>query len=77
MPDTPTITIDAANVLDGAGTITPLKKDVQNTGHSMLNRLVLWLEKEAHLLGLDIESEIATILAKIRAKIAPPKGPAA
>jgi hypothetical protein len=68
MTDTPAIQIDSANVIDGAGTISPLKKDLQNTGHSMLNRLVLWLQKEAHLLGIDIEAEIAAVLGKIRVK---------
>jgi hypothetical protein len=71
----PAIQIDAANVLDGVGTITPTsetapgtKKDAENVGHAVLKRLLLWVEKEAHILGADIESEVASILAKIRSK---------
>jgi hypothetical protein len=42
-----------------------MKKDIDNV---VLKRLILWVEKEAHLAGADIEPEIATILAKLRAK---------
>jgi len=37
-----------------------------------LRRLVYWLEKELHLLGVDIEPEVARILEKVRTKT--PKG---
>lgn len=43
--------------------------DVRNDPEkALLNRLVLWIEKEAHLAGADIEAEITSILTKLRAK---------
>ena len=38
------------------------------TGHAVLKRLILWVEKEAHLVGADIEVEVASILAKLNVK---------
>jgi hypothetical protein len=34
--------------------------------NSILRRLLLWIEKEAHLQGVDIEVEVARILEKLR-----------
>ena len=39
---------------------------------ALLRRLILWLEKECHLYGVDIEVEVAKILEKLRTK--PQKG---
>lgn len=44
------------------------KKVPACAGTAILQRLILWVGKEAHLLGADIEVEVSSILAKLRVK---------
>ena len=66
MTDAPIPTITAPIPAAPIPTITV--KDAENVGHSVLKRLILWIEKEAHLAGVNIETEIASILAKLHIK---------
>ncbi|OWK42212.1 hypothetical protein [Fimbriiglobus ruber] len=38
----------------------------REAGNAVLKRLILWVEKEAHLAGADIEPEITSIMAKLQ-----------
>jgi hypothetical protein len=40
-----------------------LKRDSEN---AVLKRLILWVEKEAHLAGADVEAEVTSIMSKLQ-----------
>ena len=77
MSDTPEVkalendakaTVDAA-VTVAAPIVDAAKKTVENKYHHFLTKMVLAIEAEAKVLGVDIEVEVAAIIAKIKAKI--------
>jgi hypothetical protein len=45
-----------------------IQNGVANAGFAFLKRLLLWIEKEAHLMGVDIEVEITSIISKLERK---------
>jgi hypothetical protein len=49
-----------------------IKNEAETAGQTTLRRLLLWIEKEAHLAGADIEVEITSIMSKLERK---PKNP--
>ena len=66
---TDSIKDDTGNILHSVSSMAAdAGKNAERTGRTVLKRLILWVEKEAHLAGADIESEIASILAKLHLK---------
>ncbi len=41
---------------------TDVKKDVENSGHTHLQKLLAWLNAEFSAIGLDIKTELDKIL---------------
>ena len=38
----------------------------RDAGNAVLKRLILWVEKEAHLAGANIEPEVTSIMGKLQ-----------